>query len=131
MIRKKRLENFYTKHLLKSNFDISELITFSNFEKLERVYKSLYKSKFKEGLMIKNKHSSYVSGRKQKLWLKWKRSPKYIDAILMYAQRGHGKRSSYYSDFTFGVFHDNKCTYSKSYSGYTDNFKVKISSVVK
>ena len=52
---------------------------------------------------VKNKLSLYVSGRKQNLWLKWKRAPKYIDAILMYAQRGHGKRSSFYSDFTFGV----------------------------
>ena len=132
MVRKKKLENFYSEHLFKKNFDISEIITFSNFKELEKVYKSLYKSKFKEGLMVKNKLSLYVSGRKQNLWLKWKRAPKYIDAILMYAQRGHGKRSSFYSDFTFGVFDNNEIVpIAKAYSGYTDNELINLDKFVR
>ena len=50
--------------------------------------------------MIKSKYSPYISGRPKGHWYKWKKDPKTVDAILMYAVRGHGKRSSYYSDFT-------------------------------
>ena len=57
-----------------------------------------------EGCMIKRADSPYVPGRPKGLWYKWKRDPHVIDAVLMYAQRGHGKRSSFYSDFTFGVW---------------------------
>ena len=72
--------------------------------------------------MLKRKPSLYVSGRKQNLWLKWKRSPKFIDAILMYAQRGHGKRSSYYSDFTFGLWDEKQILpIGKAYFGFDDN----------
>ena len=54
--------------------------------------------------MIKRADSPYVPGRPKGLWYKWKHDPHIIDAVLMYAQRGHGKRSSFYSDFTFGVW---------------------------
>ncbi len=57
-----------------------------------------------EGCMIKRADSPYVPGRPKGLWYKWKRDPHIVDAVLMYAQRGHGKRSSFYSDFTFGVW---------------------------
>ena len=72
--------------------------------------------------MLKKKNSCYIAGRKKDYWLKWKRSPRFIDTILMYAQRGHGKRSSYYSDFTLGVLNDDKSVIpiAKAYSGYTD-----------
>ncbi len=54
--------------------------------------------------MLKRLDSSYQAGRAKGPWFKWKRDPMNADAVLMYAQRGHGKRSSYYSDFTFGVW---------------------------
>ena len=57
-----------------------------------------------EGLMLKRRDSLYVAGRPKGPWFKWKRDPFNIDAVLMYAQRGHGKRSSFYSDYTFGVW---------------------------
>ena len=57
-----------------------------------------------EGLMLKRWDSAYVPGRPKGPWFKWKRDPHIIDAVLMYAQRGHGKRSSFYSDYTFGVW---------------------------
>ncbi|MGE0828541.1 MAG: cisplatin damage response ATP-dependent DNA ligase [Hyphomonadaceae bacterium] len=74
-----------------------------------------------EGLMLKTWDSPYVAGRPRGLWWKWKRDPFRIDAVLMYAQRGHGKRSSLYSDFTFGVWRDEALTpVGKAYFGFTD-----------
>ncbi|MGY3485364.1 DNA ligase-1 [Bradyrhizobium sp. USDA 4011] len=57
-----------------------------------------------EGVMLKRRDAPYLPGRPKGPWWKWKRDPHIIDAVLMYAQRGHGKRSSYYSDYTFGVW---------------------------
>lgn len=74
-----------------------------------------------EGLMLKRKDSHYQSGRPANQWFKWKRDPLLVDAVVMYAQRGHGKRSSYYSDFTFGAWHnDTLLPIGKAYSGFTD-----------
>jgi DNA ligase-1 len=78
-----------------------------------------------EGVMLKRADSIYVPGRPKGLWYKWKRDPFTIDAVLMYAQRGHGKRSSFYSDFTFGVWHDattgdELVAVGKAYFGFTD-----------
>lgn len=72
--------------------------------------------------MIKRKDSPYVAGRPRGLWFKWKRAALLLDAILMYAQRGHGKRSSYYSDYTFGVWRDQEIVpIGKAYFGFTDD----------
>ncbi|MDQ0392582.1 cisplatin damage response ATP-dependent DNA ligase [Labrys monachus] len=74
-----------------------------------------------EGLMLKRHDSPYVPGRPKGLWYKWKREPFRIDAVLMYAQRGHGKRSSFYSDYTFGVWSgDELVPVGKAYFGFTD-----------
>jgi DNA ligase-1 len=63
----------------------------------------------------------YARTRVKGLWWKWKRDPLTIDAVLMYAQRGHGKRSSYYSDYTFGVWRDDELVpVGKAYFGFTD-----------
>ncbi len=75
--------------------------------------------------MLKRQDSIYVPGRPKGLWYKWKRDPFVIDAVLMYAQRGHGKRSSFYSDFTFGVWRpgddgDELVPVGKAYFGFTD-----------
>jgi DNA ligase-1 len=71
--------------------------------------------------MLKRRDSPYVPGRVKGLWWKWKRDPLTIDTVLMYAQRGHGKRSSYYSDYTFGVWHgDELVPVGKAYFGFTD-----------
>jgi DNA ligase-1 len=74
-----------------------------------------------EGLMLKRKDSQYVAGRPKGQWFKWKRDPLLIDAVMMYAQRGHGKRSSFYSDYTFGCWQDDTLLpVGKAYSGFTD-----------
>ena len=74
-----------------------------------------------EGVMIKRRDSAYLAGRVKGPWFKWKRDPFLIDAVLMYAQRGHGKRSGYYSDLTFGVWHGEELVpVGKAYFGFTD-----------
>ncbi|MBA4324983.1 MAG: ATP-dependent DNA ligase, partial [Rhodobacter sp.] len=74
-----------------------------------------------EGVMVKRRDSPYLAGRMKGPWFKWKRDPHLIDAVLLYAQRGHGKRSGYYSDFTFGVWNgDALVPVGKAYFGFTD-----------
>jgi DNA ligase-1 len=78
-----------------------------------------------EGIMLKRADSPYLPGRPKGLWYKWKRDPRVVDAVLMYAQRGHGKRSSFYSDFTFGVWRgavgaEELVPVGKAYFGFTD-----------
>jgi DNA ligase-1 len=71
--------------------------------------------------MLKRRDSPYVTGRTKGPWFKWKRGALTVDAVLMYAQRGHGKRSSFYSDYTFGAWRDGALVpVGKAYSGFTD-----------
>ena len=115
----------------KNCFDISPVLKFKNLTELKKQKQELEHVNI-EGFMIKNKNSCYQPGRKKGLWYKWKRDPKLIDAILMYAQRGHGKRSSYYSDYTFGVWNENELVpITKAYSGYTDKELNKIDNFVR
>ncbi|WP_209425007.1 cisplatin damage response ATP-dependent DNA ligase [Pararhodobacter sp. SW119] len=74
-----------------------------------------------EGVMLKRRESPYRAGRPKGPWFKWKREPMVVDAVLLYAQRGHGKRSGYHSDFTFGVWdQDQLVPVGKAYFGFTD-----------
>lgn len=89
-----------------------------------------------EGVMIKRADSAYVPGRPKGPWWKWKRDPMLIDAVLMYAQRGHGKRSSLYSDYTFGVWKPGQegpmlVPVGKAYFGFTDEELKKIDNFVR
>ena len=117
--RKVYLKKFYSS--FKNNkIDLSQIIKFSNWKELEK-YKNNNLNHLNEGLMIKLKSGEYIPGRKKGFWYKWKKNPKYVDAILMYAQRGHGKRSSFYSDYTFGIWQNKELVpIGKAYSGYTD-----------
>jgi DNA ligase-1 len=100
--------------------DLSELIPFASFDELaER--RARARAAAIEGLMLKRGDSPYLPGRVKGLWWKWKRDPLNVDAVLMYAQRGHGKRSSYYSDYTFGLWRDDELVpIGKAYFGFTD-----------
>ncbi|WP_426229828.1 cisplatin damage response ATP-dependent DNA ligase [Pararhizobium sp. DWP3-4] len=107
-----------------SHFDLSPLVPFSSWEELDRLRKDPPDPVI-EGIMLKRLDSPYTSGRSKGPWFKWKREPYNVDAVLMYAQRGHGKRSSYYSDFTFGVWttsdgKDVLVPVGKAYFGFTD-----------
>jgi DNA ligase-1 len=74
-----------------------------------------------EGLMLKRLDAPYLPGRPRGPWWKWKRDPMTIDAVLLYARRGHGRRSGFYSDFTFGLWDgDALVPVGKAYSGFTD-----------
>ena len=85
-----------------------------------------------EGLMIKRLDSKYVPGRTKGQWFKWKRDPLVVDAVMMYAQRGHGKRSSFYSDYTFGAWEDSQLLpIGKAYSGFTDEELKKLDNWVR
>ena len=89
-----------------------------------------------EGVMLKRRDAPYLPGRPKGQWWKWKRDPHIIDAVLMYAQRGHGKRSSYYSDYTFGVWTagedgDELVPVGKAYFGFTDEELLQIDRFVR
>ncbi|HEX4535296.1 MAG TPA: cisplatin damage response ATP-dependent DNA ligase [Rhizomicrobium sp.] len=125
--RRKRLEAF-VKRLKNPRIDLSPLQPFAGWEELRalRAHPPDGDPAKAEGLMLKRWDSIYEPGRPKGPWFKWKRDPYLIDAVLMYAQRGHGKRSSFYSDYTFGVWRqdangDRSLTpVGKAYFGFTD-----------
>jgi len=118
--RRKHLEAFYEREKPRG-MDLSPLIAFDAHHELATLREGAREAAI-EGLMIKRGDSPYLAGRPKGFWWKWKREPLSIDAVLMYAQRGHGKRSSYYSDYTFGVWNEANelVPVGKAYSGYTD-----------
>jgi DNA ligase 1 len=118
--RRGRLEAFVDR-LDPERFDLSRLIEAESFEALEEMRAGV-RSEGVEGMMLKRRDSPYVAGRKTGLWYKWKRDPLTADCVLMYAQRGSGKRSSYYSDYTFGCWAEGGelLPVGKAYFGFTD-----------
>ena len=122
-IRRSRLENFIAK-LDPKKFDISMQLEFDKWEDVAEL-RSAPADPVVEGVMLKRKDAPYVPGRPRGPWFKWKKDPMLIDAVLMYAQRGHGKRSSFYSDYTFGVWAGPQdepqiVPVGKAYFGFTD-----------
>lgn len=100
--------------------DISPLLPFATWDDLATL-RSDPPNAVIEGVMIKRRDSPYLAGRMKGPWFKWKRDPMVVDAVLLYAQRGHGKRSGFYSDFTFGVWDgDTLVPVGKAYFGFTD-----------
>jgi DNA ligase-1 len=124
--RRARLEAWYER-FTPSLADVSALVPFSAFSELESKWQAARENGI-EGLMLKRKDSPYLAGRPKGYWYKWKRAALTIDCVLMYAQRGSGKRSSYYSDYTFGVWKtpDELVPVGKAYSGFTDEELLKL-----
>ncbi len=118
--RRARLEDWFAREQ-PARMDLSPLIAFSGPEELEKLRAGAREAAI-EGLMLKRGDSPYLAGRPKGPWWKWKRAPLSLDAVLMYAQRGHGKRSSYYSDYTFGLWNaaGELVPVGKAYSGYSD-----------
>jgi DNA ligase-1 len=117
--------------LIENGEDLRPLPFENRRKRLERFIVSL-----DEGLMLKRWTAPYIAGRPANQWFKWKRDPHLIDAVLMYAQRGHGKRSSFYSDFTFGVWQTQAgeeilSPVGKAYFGFTDEELVLLDKYVR
>jgi DNA ligase-1 len=123
--RRLRLEAWFAQHR-PARMDLSEIIRFETLDELAALRDGARAAAI-EGLMLKRGDAPYVPGRPKGLWWKWKRDPLTIDAVLMYAQRGHGKRSSFYSDYTFGLWRvgengvDELVPVGKAYFGFTDD----------
>ena len=114
-----------------SHFDISRVVEARDFDHLAQIREGSRDDAI-EGLMLKRKDSPYIAGRRVGYWYKWKRDPLLVDCVLMYAQRGSGKRSSFFSDYTFGCWDGNPdqgadlLPVGKAYSGFTDEELKKI-----
>ena len=117
--RRARLEAWFARER-PDRMDLSPLIQFDSLQALT-VLRDGARAASIEGLMLKRGDSLYLPGRVRGQWWKWKRDPLTVDAVLMYAQRGHGKRSSFYSDYTFGVWRGAELVpVGKAYFGFTD-----------
>ncbi len=120
--RRARLEVWHAA-LAPDYMDLSQLLPFDGPDDLIRLRAEAPErgGVHIEGLMLKRRSSAYVAGRPQGQWYKWKRDPLLVDAVVMYAQRGSGKRSSFYSDYTFGLWQGGELLpVGKAYFGFTD-----------
>ncbi len=109
----------------------SPVIEFSNWNELAEI-RGRSRAMSSEGLMLKRKDSTYQSGRKRGDWWKWKIDPLTIDAVMIYAQKGHGRRSNLYTDYTFAVRDGDKLvSFAKAYSGLTDKEFAQVDNFVK
>ena len=139
--RRARLESFIAR-LDDPRIDLSPLVAFATWDELTAARANPSAAgagedaAAVEGVMLKRRDAPYLPGRPKGPWWKWKRDPFIIDAVLMYAQRGHGKRSSYYSDYTFGVWTrgeagDELVPVGKAYFGFTDEELLQIDRFVR
>ncbi len=139
--RRARLEA-YVKRLDDPLIDLSPTIAFDSWDALKSARADPAgagageDAEAVEGVMLKRRDALYLPGRPKGQWWKWKRDPHLIDAVLMYAQRGHGKRSSYYSDYTFGVWTSGEdgeqlVPVGKAYFGFTDEELLQIDRFVR
>jgi DNA ligase 1 len=139
--RRARLEAFIAR-LNSEKFTLSPQIAFSSWDDLTEAraepaaHGADIDAEAVEGVMVKKKASLYVPGRPKGEWFKWKRDPFNVDAVLMYAQRGSGKRSSYYSDYTFGVWAPGEdgeelVPVGKAYFGFTDEELLELDKFVR
>jgi DNA ligase-1 len=118
--RRVRLEAFAAR-LDPERFDLSRVVEADDFTALEGIRAGARDAAI-EGMMLKRRDSPYVAGRRTGLWYKWKRDPLTADCVMMYAQRGNGRRSSWYSDYTFGCWTEDGelLPVGKAYQGITD-----------
>ncbi|GJD37642.1 cisplatin damage response ATP-dependent DNA ligase [Methylobacterium bullatum] len=140
--RRARLEGFVAA-LDHARIDLSPLVTFATWDDLAEARADPASvgagedADAIEGVMLKLRDSPYLPGRPKGPWWKWKREPHLVDAVMMYAQRGHGKRSSFYSDYTFGVWRERPeggrelVPVGKAYHGFTDAELAKLDRYVR
>jgi DNA ligase 1 len=129
--RRARLEAWFAK-VHPPRTDLSPIIQVGDKHELQQLWSETRATSI-EGIMLKRRAGRYVAGRPKGEWFKWKRAPLTLDCVLMYAQRGSGKRSSYYSDYTFGAWRtdpegggEELVPVGKAYFGFTDEELLQI-----
>ena len=132
--RRRRLEHWHAQHAPATS-DLSDLLTFDSKDHLRSIWEGTRGDSI-EGLMLKRKDSPYLAGRPKGHWYKWKRAALTADCVLLYAQKGAGKRSSFHSDYTFGAWTEKEgarvlVPVGKAYSGFTDAELVEIDRFVR
>jgi DNA ligase-1 len=125
------LESLHAETPFPDKFNISSLIKFETWEELEEI-RMQSRAMIAEGIMLKRKSASYQVGRRRGDWWKWKIDPLSVDAVMIYAQKGHGRRADLYTDYTFAVWDGDKLVpFAKAYSGLTDAEINKVDYFVK
>jgi DNA ligase-1 len=110
---------------------LSEKLSMTNWSELNQK-REIARDRFTEGLMIKDLQSTYLPGRIKGTWWKWKIDPLTIDAVLIQAQPGHGRRASLFTDYTFAVWKGDELTpFAKAYSGLTDEEIRQVDTFIK
>ncbi|EIM78540.1 ATP dependent DNA ligase [Nitritalea halalkaliphila LW7] len=128
--RRAQLEALHAAHP-SAHFPLSRLVQGSDWEAIDRLRQEA-RSYLAEGFMLKRKDSAYETGRKRGSWWKWKVAPLTIDGVLLYAQKGHGRRADLYSDYTLAVWQgENLVPFAKAYSGLTDAEMREVDRFVK
>ena len=119
--RRTKLELLFQKVDNHEFFQLSKILQGSNWNELKELHQQA-RENVAEGFMLKNKTGPYLAGRKKGNWWKWKVDPLSVDAVLIYAQKGHGRRAELYTDYTFAVWDEQKklVPFAKAYSGLTD-----------
>lgn len=129
--RREALEQLYLQRDDSGVFKLSKLIEFNSWEELKNLHRDS-RANIAEGFMIKRKDAAYQTGRKKGDWWKWKINPLSVDAVLIYAQKGHGRRTEFYTDYTFAVWDSDKLVpFAKAYSGLTDEEIRQVDHFVK
>jgi DNA ligase-1 len=132
--RRQRLERWYDE-VRPARCDLSAVLEFASKESLKQAWSQTREDGI-EGLMLKRRESPYLAGRPKGHWYKWKRQALTADCVLLYAQRGSGKRSSYYSDYTFAAWDERDgqrqlVPVGKAYSGFTDEELLRLDRFVR
>lgn len=128
--RRNQLESLFAQ-VDHTHFELSDPLASESWEKLA-IIREDSRAHFAEGLMLKHKNSPYETGRKRGNWWKWKIDPLTIDGVMIYAQKGHGRRADLYSDYTFAVWDEDQLVpFAKAYSGLTDAEMREVDQFVK
>ena len=129
--RRRLMEQLFSTGGLDNPFILSPLLSFSDWEELEKLHLQS-REQMAEGFMIKRKEAPYLTGRKKGDWWKWKVDPLSVDAVMVYAMKGHGRRAELYTDYTFAVWDgDHLIPFAKAYSGLTDKEIREVDTFIK
>jgi DNA ligase 1 len=128
--RRQHLERLF-ENVRSGPLRLADRVTATDWEQLDELRRDA-RAYGAEGLMLKRRDSVYESGRVQGAWWKWKTDPFSVDAVLVYAQAGHGRRADLFTDYTFAVWHAGVLVpFAKAYSGLTDAELKEIDAFVK